>query len=129
MIELLEAIISDKIAMAKKKMILTGAVSEQTPQTRLRGRSRPRSCKGGCYQPPPWFNGDRGTKDGGVGAEDDVYDNDLVDLSHLEGHSVEDHTEKHRDEDVGAEEEREQGNRGHSVAGKYIFFSSKYIQQ
>ena len=53
---------------------------------------------------------------------------DLVDLSHLEGHGVEDHNEEHRDEDVGAEEERQQGNRGHSVAGKYIFLSFKYIQ-
>ena len=53
---------------------------------------------------------------------------DLVDLSHLEGHGVEDHNEKHRDQDVGAEEERQQGNGGHSVAGKYIFLSFKYIQ-
>ena len=53
---------------------------------------------------------------------------DLVDLSHLEGHGVEDHNEKHRDEDVGAEEQRQQGNRGHSVAVKYIFLCFKYIQ-
>ena len=52
----------------------------------------------------------------------------LVDLSHLEGHGVEDHNEEHRNENVGAEEERQQGNGGHSVAGKYIFLSFKYIQ-
>ena len=63
-------------------------------------------------------------KRGEGGGIEDVHDEGVdydVDAGHLEGDGVEDHDEKNGDENVGAEEQRQQGNRGHSVAGKNIF--------
>ena len=40
------------------------------------------------------------------------------DIGHLEGDGVEDHNEKNRDENVGAEEEGKEGDGSDAVAGK-----------